>query len=200
MSGPPDFDALVGGDLPEAERARLRHVHEQLVAAGPPPELTPALEDVPVAATNVSFLPRRRRAALLVVAAALALAAFGVGYLVGDRNTEPSPSFAAERTVVLEEGAQVAVVRIGEADANGNRPMLVTVEGLPHLPARSYYPLSMTRDGGRAVQCGTFNVEGTDRSTVRLLVAYDPDSYDGLVLSEYRHEGHETTPLLAAEL
>ena len=42
----PDFDELVGELEPE-EEARLRHVHELLVAAGPPPELPPALLEAP---------------------------------------------------------------------------------------------------------------------------------------------------------
>ena len=41
MSREPDFDALVGADVPGEERDRLRRAHELLVAAGPPPELAP---------------------------------------------------------------------------------------------------------------------------------------------------------------
>ena len=33
----PEFDELVGTDLDPAERARLEHVHDLLLAAGPPP-------------------------------------------------------------------------------------------------------------------------------------------------------------------
>src|SRR5206468_2040698 len=43
-----DFDELVGGgDLEATERERLERVHDLLVAAGPPPELPPALEQAP---------------------------------------------------------------------------------------------------------------------------------------------------------
>ena len=47
MSEPrlPPFDEIVDPDDPE--RARLEAVHELLVAAGPPPELPPALEHAP---------------------------------------------------------------------------------------------------------------------------------------------------------
>ena len=54
-----------------------------LVAAGPPPELPPALAD-PTAPTEAEVIPfwnRRRNAAIAVLAAALAALAFGVGYI-----------------------------------------------------------------------------------------------------------------------
>src|SRR5207237_772064 len=43
---PPDFDDLVGGEVPREERARLHRVHELLVQADQPPELSPELVDV----------------------------------------------------------------------------------------------------------------------------------------------------------
>ena len=45
MTGKPDFRDLVGEDLTPEERDRLEHVHELLIAAGPPPELPPALAE-----------------------------------------------------------------------------------------------------------------------------------------------------------
>ena len=44
---PPDFDDLVGGEVPREERARLHRVHELLVQADQPPELSPELDAVP---------------------------------------------------------------------------------------------------------------------------------------------------------
>src|SRR5207244_12972316 len=82
-SRPPDFHELVGEDLPADERERLRGVHDLLVAAGPPAELSPALERAPSVGGTVRFLPRRRRGAVLLLAAALAAAAFGGGFLTG---------------------------------------------------------------------------------------------------------------------
>ena len=46
MSGP-NFDELVGAELPPSERERLRLVHDLLVAAGPPPELPKLLASPP---------------------------------------------------------------------------------------------------------------------------------------------------------
>ena len=46
MSDTPNFRDLVGEGLPPTEQERLERVHEMLIAAGPPPELPPELEDV----------------------------------------------------------------------------------------------------------------------------------------------------------
>ena len=46
MTREPDFHELLNGeDLSPEERARLERVHELLLEAGPPPELTPALAE-----------------------------------------------------------------------------------------------------------------------------------------------------------
>jgi hypothetical protein len=201
VSGP-DFRDLVG-DVPEDERARLQRVHDLLVEAGPPPELTPALRQPPATEAKVAWLPRRRGGAALVLAAALVVAAFAVGFLVGDRSGDPAavPAFSAERTVVLGKSpGVVAVVRLGEADANGNHPMLVTVEGLERQPEGDYYSLFMLKDGEPVALCGTFNVAGEEATNVRLTTAYGFEGYDGLMLAEYRDSDHEDHPLLRASL
>jgi hypothetical protein len=198
-----DFDELVGTDLAPDERARLKRVHELLVAAGPPPELTPALETPPVPRATVSWLPRRRLGAALVLAAALVLSAFAAGFLVGDRSEDSSAvaGFEAERTVLLgESGSTVAVVRLGKADRNGNHPMLVTVEGLERQPEGEYYSLFMLKKGKPVALCGTFNVAGEEPTTVRLTTGYAFDEYDGLMLAEYRASDHKDLPLLRASL
>ena len=203
MSGP-DFDELVGNDLPAEERARLKRAHDLLVSAGPPPELTPALETPPdpESGSNVAWLPRRRRGTMLVLAATFVLAAFALGFLIGDRSEDSGATeFEAQRTVVLgESGSQVAVVRLGEADPNGNHPMLVTVEGLERQSGGDYYTLFMLRKGKPVAVCGTFNVAGTEATTVRLTTGYGFDRYDGLMLAEYRASDHKDYPLLRAPL
>lgn len=201
-----DFRDLIGDDLPAEERARLERVHDLLVAAGPPPELPPSLDEAPEAEVRLAtpaWLPRRRLRAALVLAAALTLIAFGAGYLVGDRSDGPGTAagFDPARTVELRgEGGALAVVRIGDRDENGNRPMLVTVEGLERRPAGGYYTLFMTKEGKPVVTCGTFNVRDKSLTTVRLSIAYDFDDYDGLLLSEYRTSDHKDHPLLRARL
>ena len=202
MSGP-DFRQLIGDDVPAEERARLERVHDLLVAAGPPPELTPALEAPPAPGENVAWFPRRRLGASLVLAAALVLSAFAAGFLIGDRSEDSTgvAAFEAERTVLLgESGSTVAVVRLGKADRNGNHPMLVTVEGLQRQPEGGYYSLFMLKKGKPVALCGTFNVAGEEATTVRLTTGYGFDEYDGLMLARYRASDHEDIPLLRASL
>jgi hypothetical protein len=201
VSGP-DFRDLVGDDVSEAERARLRRVHDLLVEAGPPPELTPALEEAPATGATVTWLPRRRGGAALVLAASLVLAAFAAGFLIGDRSEDSTATgFEAQRTVLLgESGSTVAVVRLGKPDENGNHPMLVTVEGLERQPEGEYYSLFMLKDGKPVALCGTFNVGGEEATTVRLTTGYDFDEYDGLMLAEYSDSDHKDHPLLRASL
>ena len=49
MTNRPDFDELVGQNVPGEERARLRRAHDLLIEDGPPPELSPELDQVPEA-------------------------------------------------------------------------------------------------------------------------------------------------------
>lgn len=181
MSGP-DFDELVGDDLPPEDRERLRRVHELLVAAGPPPEMPQLLASPPVRA-----LPRRRVAALLL-AAALALAAFGGGWLLGAKNDE----FDVRRAVPMRSTANApnasALIELGYADDEGNWPMLVTVRGLKPLPDGGYYELLLTRDGKPVAVCGSFKVKSQGATTVRLGASYDLSNFDGWVVRPYVHD------------
>ncbi len=54
MTRGPDFDDLVGTDVEQAERERLRRVHDLLLEAGPPPELSPEIELGPTLAMTLS--------------------------------------------------------------------------------------------------------------------------------------------------
>lgn len=205
----PDFDELIGRDLPEAERERLRRVHDLLVAAGPPAEVPPSLAEPPTARAGGEVLPKmrvppRRRVALLVAAALVALA-FGVGYLIGDRgeSEQAAQTFFPREVVQLKpvgERSEAAVfVQLGEGRGDGNWTMLLTAENLPHLPRGDYYTLSMTKGGKRVVVCGTFNVEGgIKRTTVRFNVAYDRSEFDGWSLTRYWRKGHRERELLRA--
>jgi hypothetical protein len=133
-------------------------VHDLLVAAGPPPELPPALQAPPPSPrATVLSLPRRRRAlAAVALAAALAAAVFG-GYAIGTRGG----GFTTWRGPIAMHGATSALasLRIGRADAAGNWPVQLRVSGLPKLPPGGYYELLLTRDGARGPECGTFVVD-----------------------------------------
>ena len=202
MSRHPDFRELIDNDLEPAERERLERVHDMLIAAGPPPELPQELADPPRQEGKLVELARRRLRTGLVLAAAIMIAAFAAGYLLGARGEEStSGSFTAVKTAVLGKSpSRLAVVRIGDLDENGNRPMEVTVDGLDRLSGGDYYTLFMTRNGKPIVTCGTFNVRDDGVTTVRLTSAYDLARFDGLMLSRYSAKGHESTPLLRAKL
>jgi hypothetical protein len=200
MSRPPDFHDLVG-DLPAEEEARLRRVHDLLVAAGPPAEIPPSLAKPP--APGVRFLPRRRRGAVLLLAAALAALSFGIGYYAADvRNGETkAAAFPSVGKPIRLHGTQrapdaVAVVVRGERDSAGNWPMVVTVEGLKRLPKTGYYILTLTKKGRPIVTCGTFNVRrGVKQTQVRFMVAYRLAGFDGWAVTEYKH-GRKTEPVV----
>ncbi len=103
MNRAPDFNELVGADLPADERERLRHAHELLVQAGPPPELPPSLEHVPDPDPKVTLLPQRRRYTAIGLAAALALTAFAAGDLAGGFR---GSSFTAASVTAMHETAR----------------------------------------------------------------------------------------------
>ena len=199
-SRPPDFHDLVGEDLPAAERERLGGVHDLLVAAGPPPELSPALERAPSVGGTVRFLPRRRRGALLLLAAALAAAAFGGGFLTGAVTRGGGAKSAV--AVIPMHGTRaapnaLASISLQDVDEAGNWPMRFTVQGLPKLSRGGYYELYLTRHGRIAAACGTFNVHG-GRTTVSLNAPYKLRGFDGWVVTRHLPGRPDvaTTPLL----
>ena len=183
---PPDFDELVGEDLPGDERARLRGVHDLLVAAGPPAELSPALERAPSVGGTVHLLPRRRRGAVLLLAAALAAAVFGGGFLTG-AVTHRSTSKSASLLIHMHGTAAVpnarASIALLTADKAGNWPMRFTVLGLPKLPHGGYYELYVTKRGRITASCGVFNVHG-GQTTVTLNAPYT-SGFDGWVVTKH---------------
>ena len=183
MSGP-DFDELFGGEeLAPEERERLLRVHELLLAAGPPPELPAGLRAPPPEKPANAFplFPKRRRAALVALAAALALVAFGGGYLAGDRTT----GLKTDRVVQMfgTEGAvnARASLELFEVDASGNWPLLMTIRGLEPLPAGGTYELWLTKDGRPAKLCGVFTVHA-GATEVWMNAPWKLKEYDGWVV------------------
>lgn len=169
------FDELVGEVGDPRERERLRRVHELLLAVEPPPDVSRASPPV------VTPLARRRVRPLALLAAALAVAAFGTGYLVGGR--EPAPERVITMSGAGVERDATASIRVLPQDEAGNWPMDVLVRGLePSRDRQDYYELWLT-DGGRPVaSCGRFVVaEGL--TTVRLSVPYGLRRYDGWVVT-----------------
>ena len=147
----PTLDELIGADTTGAERERLQHVHELLLEAGPPPELTPKLEAGP---TLEMTLGKRRRVvkqrAMLLLAAALALSlVFLAGYAVG--NQRGKRQVAGDGCQPQAQGHAARARRAGELEVwhrtTGNWPMTLSVVGLPKLPPHNYYEVYLFRDG-----------------------------------------------------
>jgi hypothetical protein len=195
------------------EEARLRRVHEMLVAAGPPPELPPSLEEAPVIRPEherrrrpaLTTLPRRRLGAVLVAAAGVAAAAFFVGYLVGNvgsgSQTNDVVSIPMRPTAIAPKTAG-AVIALEKTGGDSNVPMTLTVSGLKKLPKGSYYELWLTRavtKGGTTTQklivsCGTF-LQSSDRVEVKMNAPYTLDKHPGWVVT--RHvRGVTTQPVV----
>lgn len=183
-----DFRDLVDpGDLSTQEELRLRRVHELLVQAGPPPDLPPALLEPPTrpAVADVAEFPlppNKRRGALILVAAALALAVFGAGYLFGHAKAKPA-TFAVAHVVPMHGNAAAGLLTVSHRDAAGNWPMQMQVHGLPRQANRdAYYELWLTQNGRPTEPCGQFRVHGKT-TRVTFSVPWSSNGVDGWVVT-----------------
>jgi hypothetical protein len=194
----PNFEDLVGKDLDAAERDRLLRVHELLVAAGPPPDLVPEEPPVPepaAAAPAPSRVPttrrwRRPRLGLVALAAALALAVFGAGYLVGDRSGGPEATVAMSGTAHAQ-GAS-ASLELFPVDQAGNWPMTLEVKGLAPAASGRPYELWLTKGTKLAALCGSFRAQSDGTARVPMNAPYKLTDFDSWVIVQ---EG-SSTPLL----
>jgi hypothetical protein len=188
---PPDFDDLVGGEVEGAERERLQRVHDLLVAAGPPPDLSsmsPPATDATV--TPLDTRRTRRRRVLLGLAATLGVVVvFTIGLVVADSE---SPS--ADRIVAMTgpSGAS-ASLEIFDVDEAGNWPMLVEVKGLAPAPDRQLFQLWLTKGGQPVALCGSFLTEDDGTAVVSMNAPWRLSDFDGWVVVERG----STTPLLS---
>jgi hypothetical protein len=199
----PTLDDLIGADAPGAERQQLQHVHELLLEAGPPPELSPELEAGPnLQMTTGKRRGARRPRAMLLLAAALAIfVVFFAGYGVGNhRSGKASPPVLSQalkgtRLAPHAEGA----LRVWSSKDGSNWPMTLSVVGLPQLPPRNYYEVYLFRDG--KIQpwgtCGTFRVGDSDSArglTVTLTSPYPLEKGDAWVVTRPGVRGSEPGP------
>jgi hypothetical protein len=186
------FDELVGEIEDPEERARLRRVHTLLLSVDPPPEVSTALE-APPAPEPVRLLPRRRRTALALLAAALAAAAFGAGWLASARSDDVEAVVSIPMVGTAQAAGATASIDVLPQDKAGNWPMNVSVRGLtPSRDRSDYYELWLTRGGKLVDPCGRFVVH-TGVTKVMLSVPYGLRRYDGWVVT--RHDSD--VPLLA---
>ena len=172
----PDFDELVGADLDPRERERLERVHELLVAAGPPPDVT--------AGRVVDLHPRRRRGAVLAVAAALAVAAFALGAALVDGSDGRSVDFVETMRGTPAAADASASLVVFDIDEAGNWPMELTVEGLPPAASGRAYELWLTRDGELEALCGGFLTDDSGSASVPMNAPYKFDESVGWVVVE----------------
>jgi hypothetical protein len=204
MSRVPDFDDLVGTDVPEEERQRLRRAHDLLVQAGPPPELSPELDAVqwPEDSQRLPGKPRQQR--LLLLAAALATAAV-LGFVLGQSSGPSSKSASIDPVRVvrlagtgLDRNAS-GTLALGKADQGGNWPMLLHTTGLRQLPEGGYYDLYLTKGGKPVVLCGSFNVRAGE-AIVQFSAAYDLSHFDhdGWVITRQLPGAHSPTQIVLA--
>lgn len=190
-----DFDDLVDVEgLDADEAARLRRVHELLLEAGPPADLPPTLERPPTEKREADILqfpllPRRRLAAAVVLAAALAAAAFGAGFLVGDRTG--GTRFDVVRVIPMRgSGGALASIQMGKRDEVGNWQMHFSVSGLPKQKEGGYYNLYLVKRGKPVVLCGSFRVRD-HTTTLTFTVPYKAKRFEGWVVTE-QPPGHHT--------
>lgn len=170
------FDELVGDIADPAERERLRRVHELLLSVEAPPEV-PAAKEAPVV-----LLPQRRRYATALIAAALAAALFGSGYLIGGRSDDVEAVRVIPMVGVGGRGGSASIELLPQ-DAAGNWPLNVRLRGLePSRDRQDSYELWLTKDGKLAASCGRFTIHA-GLTTVTLSVPYGLKRYDGWVVT-----------------
>lgn len=174
MNGPPDFDELVGTPLAAGERERLLRVHELLIEAGPPPDLETESAVVPLR-------PRRRRAALVAIAAALGLGLFAAGWVAGGAGG-PGTFEVVTMTGTAYTTGLSATITIFDADDAGNWPMELEVEGLEPSSDERPYELWLTRQGELGALCGSFLVEPGGTTVVPMNAPYRFSDFDGWVV------------------
>jgi Anti-sigma-K factor rskA len=186
----PSLDDLIGTDTTGAERQRLQHVHDLLLEAGPPPELSPELEAGPTLAMSTG---QRRRAAkpralLLLAAALMVLLVFFAGYGVGNGGGGKT----AGHPVITQALAGTSIaphaqgtLEVWSSRDGKNWPMTLSVAGLPKLPPHTYYEVYLLRHGKPWGSCGTFRVSGSPgtATTVTLTAPYSLRKGDSWVVT-----------------
>jgi hypothetical protein len=174
------FDELVGDIDDPGERERLRRVHDLLLSVEAPAELSPA---APAPEVPVQLFPRRRRYALGLIAAALAAALFGSGYLIGGRSDDVEAVAVIPMSGVGDGRGASASIELLPQDESGNWPLHVAVRGLEASNDRAdYYELWLTKGGKLVESCGRFTVHA-GLTKVTLSVPYGLKRYDGWVVT-----------------
>ena len=193
----PNFDDLIGREVLPAERARLHSVHELLVEAGPPPELSPELEEVPWPDEALAPLglvrtrSQRKKSRPWPLYAAAAAALLLIGFLAGQVGGSNSGSFSTSNVVkmhgVANASAAAAVIQVGRPGSDQNWPMELTISNLAPAPNGGYYDLWLSKHGKPVFLCGSFNTRRAADTVVRLSAAYplNDGSIDGWIVTRH---------------
>jgi anti-sigma-K factor RskA len=183
----PTLDELIGADTTGAERQRLQHVHELLLEAGPPPEVSPELEQGPNLKMTVGKRRRvvRQRALLLLAASLAVLLVFLGGYAVGNQKGSTKSATAVSLKLMGTSAVPNAQASLEVWHRHaGNWPMTLTAVGLPKLAPHRYYEVYLIRDGKISGSCGTFRATNSKRAvTVTLNSPYTLEKGDSWVVT-----------------
>ncbi len=188
----PDFDEIAGGEGTLEELEDLREVHELLLSASPPPSFTRQRLRAPRIRARV---PRWRLVGALSFAAASAVAGVAIGRVAGHDGgfrsvvTKPMHGLAAAP-------AASAVIQVGAESTAGNRPLRMSVDGLPAAPQGGWYALYLTKNRVPIVPCGIFLIGKSGAATVSLNAPGDLAEYDGWIVTAVT-PGHPPQTLLS---
>ena len=183
---PPDLRELVGDDLPQEElRAPAARARAARPAQARRPSFRASSRSRPSPTATVALLPRRHWRPLAALAAALALAAFGAGWLAasaGDSGERAVPGDRLQRPDAGRRRRRRTPSRRSRS-ARSTRPATgrcaMTVRGLPELPTGQHYELWLTRKGELAASCGTFRTRGRHRRVPERAVPPPPATTAG---------------------
>ncbi len=177
------FDELVGAEPTGAERERLRDVHNLLLQAGPPPELSPELASGPTLAMTLGRIGRikHRRPRYVLIATAAAFVVLLAGIVTGLHG------HGSRYPTITMHGTSFAVGATGSLEllpsTGARQRMQLDVKGLPAL-GKQRYVVYLVRNGRLIAPCGSFSVPSTNRSLkVELLSPYRVESSDTWVVT-----------------
>jgi len=159
----PNFDDLIDGSDSGDALEGLRRVHDLLVSASPPPPLSGRVARPP----RIGAPARRRRIVATASLAAAASVVVGVlaGYTIGHR-TGFDTAYALTMHGVGAGRDATALIDVGTQDPAGNRPLEMTVRGLPPLAKGGWYELYLTYKGKTVLPCGTFQTGAASSAQV----------------------------------
>jgi hypothetical protein len=130
-----------------------------------------------------------------IAAAASAALALGLALLEGSGSDTIA---ARSMHGVGSAAAASALIQIGNNDRDGNRPLELTVQGLPALPHNRWYELYLTRKDKPKILCGIFQTSRSGSARVSMNAPADLNEYDGWIVVASNLDGAKrvllTTP------